>query len=254
MNISRRKALKLSGATVAGSLIGLSVKSQDAKSVNFAKSDKLKIIVFGAHPDDPESGCGGIMAALANEGHEVTAAYLTRGEAGIKGKTYEEAAAIRTQEAEEACKILNARPEFLGQVDGNCEITKEHYRVVMDFLNREQPDIIFNHWPIDTHRDHRICSVLAYDAWLYSGKKSALYYYEVMTGQQSQNFIPTTYVDISDYLKIKQKACFAHKSQNAEEWYAASHAKMEVFRGMESNCPYAEAFIRHYQSPPGLMI
>src|SRR5690242_17428642 len=75
-----------------------------------ARDRRLRVVVVGAHPDGPESSCGGTMSRYADLGHEVVAVYLTRGEAGIKGKTAEEAAAIRTSEAERACQILKARP------------------------------------------------------------------------------------------------------------------------------------------------
>src|SRR2546430_6083954 len=70
----------------------------------------LKVLITGAHPDDPESGCGGTIARYTDAGHAVTVLYLTRGEGGIKGKTHDEAAAIRSAEAETACQSLKARP------------------------------------------------------------------------------------------------------------------------------------------------
>src|SRR5262249_12076423 len=63
---------------------------------------KAKVIVAGAHPDDPESGCGGTAALYSDLGCEVVLLYLTRGEAGIPGKSGQEAAAIRTAECQKA--------------------------------------------------------------------------------------------------------------------------------------------------------
>lgn len=252
-NLSRRNMIRLSGITAAGSFLGTQALYGDPGK-EIPPERKLKIIVAGAHPDDPESGCGGTMALFAAAGHEVVAAYLTRGEAGIPGKTHEEAASIRTAEALKACKILNARAEFLGQVDGSTEITKEKYNDVYRFFEKEKPDIVFTHWPVDTHRDHRICSVLVYDAWLRTGKKFSLYYYEVETGIQSQNFSPAEYMDISGVIDLKTDACMAHASQDPEDFYENIHRKMEIFRGMEYGCDYAEAFIRHNQNPQRLLI
>lgn len=247
--ISRRNMLKIAGPTSLGSVLGLPLINPVAKINESKSSKKLKVIVVGAHPDDPETGCGGTMALIANEGHEVISAYLTRGEAGISGKSHEEAATIRTAEALKACKILNAKAKFLGQIDGNCEVTKEHYETIYNFIKDENPDVIFNHWPIDGHRDHRICSLLVYDAWVRLGKKSVFYYYEVNLGQQTQNFVPTNYVDICSYIEQKHKACFIHKSQKIQDNYPGYHGKMEIFRGLEFNTNYAEAFISHIQSP-----
>ncbi len=243
---SRRKFLTRSGAATLGTTIGLS--GLQAHAYPGTAEKKLKIVVVGAHPDDPETMCGGAMALYAAMGHEVVSAYLTRGEAGIEGKSHEEAAKIRTAEALAACTILKARPAFLGQVDGGCEITPERYSQVTDFLKAEAPDILITHWPVDTHRDHRICSILVYDAWLSLGQQPAFYYGEVMTGIQSQNFWPTDYLDITRVVKLKHEACFAHVSQKIEETYPDDHGKMEVFRGMESGYAFAEAFVRHVRS------
>lgn len=247
--ISRRQLISLAAPASIGAAIGLSNNEALANSGPTPIDKKMKIIAIGAHPDDPETACGGLMALYAAAGHHVISAYLTRGEAGIEGKSHKESAKIRTAEALKACEILKARPVFLGQIDGNCEITREKYEDVFDLLKEEQPDIVLTHWPIDTHRDHRICSILVYDAWLNLGRKSALYYFECMSGQQSQNFAPTDYIDISEVINQKHAACFIHLSQKVEEIYKTSHGPMEIFRGMEFGCQYAEAYVRHVQSP-----
>ncbi|MEO0332257.1 MAG: PIG-L family deacetylase, partial [Bacteroidota bacterium] len=198
--------------------------------------------------DDPETGCGGLMALLAEEGHEVISCYLTRGEAGIPNISASDAAEIRTKEAITACEILGVAPYFLGQIDGGTEINNQWYQKVGDYLQEMQPDIVFTHWPIDTHRDHRVCSMLIYDAWLRTGQEAALYYYEVVSGGQTQNFSPTHYLDISSVREKKHQSCFAHISQKIEEMYFNDHGKMEEFRGMEYGCTYAEAFVAHHQN------
>lgn len=209
---------------------------------------KLKIVLAGAHPDDPETGAGGSAARWQKEGHEVHIAYLTKGEAGIEGISPAKAAEIREKEALEACAILQARAHFLGQIDGNCEVNTYWYDLIKDFLKEIQPDVLLTHWPLDTHRDHRACSVLFYDAWLYLNQACPLYFYEVMSGIQTQNFHPTHYIDISETIEIKHKACFVHKSQKIKETYAKDHGKMEAFRGLEAGVSYAEAFVKHMHS------
>jgi LmbE family N-acetylglucosaminyl deacetylase len=215
---------------------------------NMACESRKKIIIFGAHPDDPETACGGTMALLSQAGHEVVAAYLTRGEAGIPGTSHDAAAAIRTKEALRACELLGAHAVFLGQIDGQCEVNPAHYDEMRHFFEQEQPDLIFTHWPIDTHCDHRACSTLVYDAWLRTGRRVPLFYFECMAGQQSHKFFPTDYVDITAVIELKHQACLVHESQHVTEWYADSHGKMEAFRGLECGCDYAEAFTRHAQS------
>ncbi len=245
--ISRRKAIKLSGMSAGAAMVGLSISPLADNKSEIAEK-KLKIVVVGAHPDDPETICGGTMAIFAAAGHEVISAYFTRGEAGIEGKSHAEAAKIRKEEAQKACAILKARAVFLRQVDGSCEITPNRYSEVYDFLKTENPDIVFTHWPIDTHRDHRICSDLVLDAWFRLGRDFELFYCEAMTGTQSQNFNPTDYVDISSVIKQKHEVCFIHKSQIIEEEYPQYHGRMETFRGMEHKCDFAEAFVRLNQN------
>ena len=239
---SRRDVLVSTGAAVLGLPLAAAF-AQDSPAPR-----RLKAVVVGGHPDDPESGCGGTMARLADLGHEVVALYLTRGEHGIPGKTNEQAADIRTAEARKACEILKARPAFAGQVDGATEINPARFDAFAEVLLAEKPDLVFTHWPVDTHRDHRAASLLAYDAWLKSGRsKFALYYFEVMTGSQTQMFRPTRYVDITSTEGRKRAACFAHVSQKPEGFYEA-HDLMNRFRGREQGCKFAEGFVHHEQS------
>ena len=94
------------------------------------------------------------MAKLVGLGHEVTIIYLTTGEAGIDGKSHDEAARIRKQEAINACKVLNTKPVFAGQIDGAAVVSNETLKHLQDLLAEEKPDIVFTHWPIDSHKDH----------------------------------------------------------------------------------------------------
>src|SRR5207302_1885176 len=123
---------------------GLSAEGADVPAKHL--SPPLKVLVAGAHPDDRESGCGGTIARYTGQGHAVTILYLTRGEAGIAGKTHDEAAAIRTAELEKACKILGAKPIFAGQIDGATEVNRARNEEFFKLVEAEKPDVIFTHW------------------------------------------------------------------------------------------------------------
>lgn len=246
-HFSRRHMLGQSLGVAGALAAGLPHAAGSLGEAAASQGRKLKVVVVGAHPDDPESGCGGTMALYADRSDEVVSLYLTRGEAGILGKTHEQAAAIRTREAEKACQILKARPVFAGQIDGATEVNNQRYAAFRRLIEAEGPDIVFTHWPVDTHPDHRAASLLTYDAWLRMRRKFALYYFEVLTGEQTQNFSPTHYVDITSTEARKRAACFAHASQDPKEFYAY-HDQMNRFRGMECAAKYAEAFIAHVQS------
>lgn len=202
-----------------------------------------KVLIIGAHPDDPETMCGGTMLKMRASGVEVVAVYLTSGEAGISGKSYAEARAIRQQEARRACEVLGVRPVFLTQIDGNSEVNKARYAEMKELIIAEQPNMVITHWPIDSHRDHRVCALLVYDAWRQTGYSFDLYYGEVMTGLQTQNFSPTLWVDISETHTDKVKAYHCHQSQGIDE-VQAYHDQMELLRGMECHAKYGEAYIK----------
>ena len=245
-SIPRRNLLGVSGALAGGTLLGLAARQGEAPEEKSEREPRQKVVVVGAHPDDPETGCGGTMARYAAAGHRVTALYLTRGERGIRGKSLEEAARIRTAEARDACRILGAKPLFAGQIDGDTETGNRRYEEFLQLIQGENPDLLFSHWPIDRHRDHRAASMLAFDAWLKMDRTFDLYFFEVVSGNQSQTFSPTHYVDITATESLKRKATYAHASQNPEGLYRR-HDLMNRFRGAEYRCEFAEAFVRHVQ-------
>jgi LmbE family N-acetylglucosaminyl deacetylase len=238
----------LGKSSLVAASLGTNLPLASAELKAGADGRKLNIVVVGGHPDDPESGCGGTAALYSEQGHNVVILYLTRGEAGIAGKSAQQAATIRTAECEQACAILKARPVFAGQIDGDTEINPSRYADFRKFLNAENPDIVFTHWPVDTHRDHRAASLLAYDAWLDGGRKFGLYYFEVDLGEQTQNFHPTDYVDIGQTYGVKKDACFVHASQQPATSFWPLHERMARFRGMECGVEHAEGFVREWQN------
>jgi N-acetylglucosamine malate deacetylase 1 len=215
-----------------------------------APARPLKIVVTGGHPGDPECGCAGTIARYTSLGHEAVLLYLNRGEGYCGGQDLKHCAGIRTVEAEAACRILNARAVFAGQIDGKAVVDEAHYDAFARALAAEKPDVVFTHWPVDRHRDHRALSNLALDtclkyAWLKAGRSFALYYYEV--AEDTMMFRPDDYVDISSVEALRHAACYAHASQQPDKWYPKQVA-ITRFRGSESGLQQAEAFARHPES------
>ena len=231
---------------ITNTAIGLSLLSLPSltKAQSFKKVAKKKIVCIGGHPDDPETGCGGTLAKLEKAGHEVTIIYLTTGEAGIKGRSHSEAAGIRKQEAINACRILNAKPVFAGQIDGDTIVNKDWLKKMQQLITAEKPDIVFTHWPIDYHQDHQATSLLVIQAWMHMKERFVLYFFEVESGQQTSVFHPTDYVDISDTQEQKWKAINCHVSQDPKGIYESGHRTMEEFRGLELGVKAGEAFVK----------
>ncbi|HTL18246.1 MAG TPA: PIG-L family deacetylase [Patescibacteria group bacterium] len=244
-SISRRDLLKsgLTATTISlGLAAGLSAPDQ-APQPGPAKT-KLKVVVTGGHPGDPEYGCGGTVARYSDLGHAVVLLYLNRGELPDKPENK----GVRVNEAAKACGILNCRPAYAGQIDGHAIVDTIHYDAFRELLKAEQPNIVFTHWPIDNHADHRAISMLVYDAWLRMDKSFALYYYEVSNGEDTVQFAPTHYVDITQTEPRKRAACYAHATQAPDKFYALQELVTRL-RGIESGYKQAEGFIRHVQSP-----
>jgi len=220
-----------------------------------ATAPSLKVVCVGAHPDDPESGCGGALLRYAELGHAVTIVYLTRGERGIPGTSLEEAARIRTAESETACKVIGAKALFFGQIDGATEVTRAQVDAMTRLLSGERPDILLTHWPVDTHMDHQVASMLTIRAWMSLGSGS-LYFFEVDTGSQTEGFLANTYIDVTAVLDKKKAALFAHVSQDGQGIWREHHEVMAQWRGREIGVPAAEAFVHLHRDQshflPGL--
>jgi hypothetical protein len=80
------------------------------------------------------------------------------------------------------------------------------------------------------------------------GKKFGLYYYEVSNGEDTVQFTPTHYVDITRTEARKRLACYAHASQAPDKYYGLQQMVTRM-RGIESGHSQAEGYIRHVQSP-----
>jgi LmbE family N-acetylglucosaminyl deacetylase len=250
-DLTRRGFVGQSLAAVAGaSALPLASAEREAGAA------RLSVLCVGGHPDDPESGCGGTLARYAALGHTVTILYLTRGERGIDGKSLDEAARIRSAESEAACKILGATAAFFGQIDGATELNHAHVDAMRRFFTTAKPDIVFTHWPVDTHMDHQVASILTIRAWM-NQPTARLYFFEVNAGSQTQGFLPNTYVDISSVVEQKKTALFAHVSQDGRGIWRDHHEIMAAWRGREAGVAAAEAFVHldrddHPSSLPGV--
>ena len=243
--LSRREMLTRTGLLGSPFVLGQAVASTDAPQADGKPEPgrKLKVIVTGGHPGDPEYGCGGTIARYTDLGHEVVLLYLNRGEWPPRDE-----GVSRVAEAKNACEILKARPLYAGQFNSQAVVDKPHYDAFRKILEAERPDALFTHWPIDNHADHRAISMLSYDGWLRMGKKFALYYYEVSNGEDTVQFSPSHYVDITATEPRKRQACYAHASQTPDKYYKLQE-QVTRLRGIESGHKQAESYIRHVQSP-----
>jgi LmbE family N-acetylglucosaminyl deacetylase len=245
MTTSSRRTFFQQAAAGLG-MLSLNTSALNAEGTRGAKS--LNVACVGGHPGDPEAGPGGTLARFAAAGHSVSNIYFTRGEAGVPGKSYDEAAAIRTNEAIAACRILGAKPVFAGQIDGSSVVSNEWVARMEQVIGKEEPDIVFAHWPIDSHKDHQCSSLLTIQVWMRAKVKFELYFFEVGSGVETMTFHPTDYVDITGVQELKRRAVFCHESQDPPLIYRpgapGNQAIMEEYRGMQLGVKAAEAFVK----------
>jgi LmbE family N-acetylglucosaminyl deacetylase len=203
---------------------------------------KVRVVVFGAHPDDPESGCGGLIALLTRAGHEVTVAYATCYRGGRKIGAESEAR-VRRREAEAACKLLGARPHFFDYAHEKLFADRATVQAISAWLREVRPDVVVTHWPLDTHPNHHVTASLVWQAYLQSDAAWGLYFFEVMTNQQTLGFHPGLYLDVGPVMGLKEKALACHRSQHPEGIWRV-HEAMGRQRGSECGVTFAEAYLR----------
>ena len=204
-----------------------------------APAKTLKVVVFGGHPDDPESGAGGLVALLTRQGHEVILAYGTtfRGDRRFFDRPEGE---VRREEATAACKVLGATPRFFPYAHEKLVADEPTLKAVSAWLDEVRPDIVVTHWPLDTHPNHHAVSSLVWQSYKRRGGWN-LYFFEVMTEQQTIAFRPELYLDIGPVREVKKRSLNEHRSQEpASIWEV--HDQMHRRRGAECGVAFAEAY------------
>lgn len=125
---------------------------------------KLRIIVFGAHPDDAEIRAAGSAAKWAAQGHHVKFVSVTNGDIGHWREAGGPLALRRAAEAQECARILGITTQVLDIHDGELMPTLENRRELTRLIRDWKADIVITHRPNDYHPDHRYVGILTQDA------------------------------------------------------------------------------------------
>src|SRR6185436_2096229 len=126
--------------------------------------DKLRVICFGAHPDDCEIQAGGTAARYAEKGHHVLFVSVTNGDIGHWREAGGPLALRRKREVNEAHKLLGIQGVILDIHDGELLPTVENRRLLVRLIREWKADVVLSHRPNDYHPDHRYTGVLVQDA------------------------------------------------------------------------------------------
>lgn len=125
---------------------------------------KLRIIAFGAHPDDCELQAGGTAAMWASKGHKVKFVSVTNGDIGHWKEAGGPLANRRKAEVEEAARILGIVTEVLDIHDGELLPTLENRKLITKAIREWKADLVLGPRPNDYHPDHRYTGILVQDA------------------------------------------------------------------------------------------
>lgn len=137
---------------------------QPASAASATAQRQLRIIAFGAHPDDAEIGVSGTAALWAAKGHAVKLVAVTNGDIGHWNEAGGPLARRRKVEVERAAKILGATVEVLDNHDGELLPTLENRKTITKLIRQWKADIVISHRPNDYHPDHRYAGILVQDA------------------------------------------------------------------------------------------
>ncbi len=129
-----------------------------------AADGKLRIICFGAHPDDNEFRAGGVAAMWAAQGHHVKFVSTTNGDIGHWGTAGGPLAQRRTAEVERCAEIFGIETEVLDIHDGEIMPTLENRRTFVRLIREWRADIVMCPRSNDYHPDHRYTAILVQDA------------------------------------------------------------------------------------------
>lgn len=189
----------------------------------------MKILIVAAHPDDEVLGCGGTIARLARDGHEVYIAILGEGITSRYERRQEQEAEkplieeLHTR-SREVGRYLSVKDIFLFSLPDNRFDTVpllDIIKMVENLIGNLQPDVIYTHHSGDLNIDHQIVhrAVLTAARPLKSCPVKEIYAFEVPSStewafqQFEPVFRPNVFVDIGETLEIKVQAMQLYESE-----------------------------------------
>jgi LmbE family N-acetylglucosaminyl deacetylase len=212
-------------------LLALVLLGGTRTSTQAPQTTPLRIISFGAHPDDAELKSAGVAAMWAAQGHKVKLVAMTNGDIGHWSLAGGPLAARRIKEAAECGRILGTESQVLDIHDGELVPSLENRRTVARLIRDWQADIVLGHRPVDYHPDHRYTGVLMEDAAVLvvapffvpdtpPVRRNPVFMYHSDTFEYPKPFDPTIIVSIDSVVDKKFGCIAAMTSQfgDADSW------------------------------------
>ncbi len=188
---------------------------------------KLRIIVFGAHPDDAQYKAGGTAAKWVKAGHAVKMVSVTNGDIGHWQSAGGPLAQRRLAEVKKVDATIGAATEVLDIHDGELMPTLENRQKIIRLIREWRADVVIAHRPWDYHPDHRYVGVLVQDAafmvtvpFICSDvpplKKNPLFLYSSDGFKKPYPFTADIAVSVDDVFDLKLAAIHQMPSQHYE--------------------------------------
>lgn len=199
-----------------------------AKPAAIAQAQPLRIIAFGAHPDDAELKASGVAALWAAAGHKVKFVAMTNGDVGHFSTAGGPLARRRAAEVAECARILGIETEVLDIHDGELTPSLENRKTMSRLIRTWQADIVMGHRPYDYHPDHRYTGVLMDDSAVVvvapffvpdtpPTRRNPVFLYYSDGFQDPKPFTPTIVVGIDEVAEKKWACVSAMPSQFSDE-------------------------------------
>ena len=203
----------------------------------------MKILVFGAHPDDYEIGMGGTINKLIKSGHEVKLVLVT-----IPNKNKE----LRLNEAKKAAEILGADFLFLDIISDDMQLSRDLISIFDKLIDDFSPDEIYTHWIHDSHQDHKAVSNCLISSTRKNICSLLMYTQTIPGGITPYSFNDQIFVDISEQIDIKLNSVLAHESQiekHGLDWVDGVKGRAKL-HGYQIKSDYAETFqvVKHIRN------
>ncbi len=219
------------------------------------KANADVVLILSAHPDDEVLGCGGTIARHAKRGDSVDIVFMADGVASRPGHSEEELR-TRNQAAEKARTILGAsKIHFLKLPDNKMDSLPllDIVQPLEALIKTVKPEIIYTHHLGDLNVDHRLTHQAVMTACrpqpAFCVKE--IYSFEVMSSTEWQTpgympFTPNVFVDISDFLSVKEEALKAYETEMRNAPHSRSIenlVNLAKYRGASVGVTAAEAFV-----------
>lgn len=195
----------------------------------------MNILAIGAHPDDIELGCSGLLIKAAKNGHSVYLYNLTQGEKA--GNPYQ-----RIEEVRRSARYIGAKAVYIDKFpDTQLSLTSDIINHIESCITLCKPDLVITHPMTDTHHDHRVVA----EASIEAGRNvSNILSYEMPL---TKGFDPHIYYDISDSMDAKLELLSLFQSQSHKMFIESKAIRgLAQYRALQSrlssDVSYAESF------------